>query len=110
MEMLSYSSWIFAKFKAKLTYHASCRVHLSTANGRQAAEENVQLIGGHLTRQSSAEDLCDHTKHHHTTRTEAVPGEKRELRLNKSFHGENPDVYLLFEQMMCQNAAGEDAK
>lgn len=83
---------------------------MSTANGREAAEEDVQLIGGHLTSKISAEYLCDHAEEHHTTRTEAVPEEERELRVNRCFYEVHSVVYLLFEQMMSQNASGQHAE
>lgn len=70
--MLSCNCGFSAKLQAKLTYHAARRVHLCAANGREAAEEDVQLIGGNLTCQIAAKDLCDHAEEHHAARTEAA--------------------------------------
>jgi len=55
-----------------LTNLASGGVHLGTANGREAAEEDVQFVGGHVPREVTAKYLGDHAEEHHISGTETV--------------------------------------
>lgn len=48
-----------------LTNLSSGGVHLSTANGGETTEENVQFVGCHMAGKISAEYLSYHSKKHY---------------------------------------------
>lgn len=49
-------------------------VHERAADGSEATEIDVQLIGVHQTRQIATKDLAQHAEQHQTTRTDAESG------------------------------------
>jgi len=65
-----------------LTDLASGRVHLGTANGGEAPEEHVELVGGHVPREVTTKYLRDHAEEHHISGTETKSGKGKYTNTN----------------------------